>query len=161
MKGEDAIPITIEQAATRNEKNWGLMQRSTLPESHGMLFIYQNPQKLTFWMFNCLTDLSLAFLDKNSVITEIHHLKSFPEKMDPKRSVSTLSDIKKYPYNDPILSFFRQNQVTSLYKVLYALEMRSNWFRDNGVKVGDQLLWERNATNAYIIPKEGIRRQKE
>jgi len=146
-----SVPINIEQAATVEEKTWGLMQRKELPENHGMLFIYQRPQKLSFWMFNCLIDLSLAFLDEDSVITEIRQLKAYPEKMDPKRQVLSLKDLKKYPFFDPILIFFYKNQVSSSKKAQYALEMRSGWFREKGVKVGDRLVWERSSPHAYFI----------
>lgn len=145
------VPITIEQAATVEEKTWGLMQRAELPENHGMLFIYQKPQKLSFWMFNCLIDLSLAFLDENSVITEFRQLRAYPEKMDPKRQVLSLEDLKKYPFFDPILIFFYKKQVSSSRKAQYALEMRDGWFRQNGVKVGDRLVWERSSPDAYFI----------
>ena len=102
-------------------------------------------------MFNCLIDLSLAFLDEDSVITEIRQLKAYPEKMDPKRQVLSLKDLKKYPFFDPILIFFYKNQVSSSKKAQYALEMRSGWFREKGVKVGDRLVWERSSPHAYFI----------
>ena len=97
------IPINLEYAVTAEQRVWGLMQRKDLPQDHGMLFIYPRPQKLKFWMFNCLIDLSIAFLDNNSVITEIRYLKAYPEMMDLERPVINLEDLDKYSYNDPIL----------------------------------------------------------
>ena len=149
--GKKYIPINLEYAVTAEQRVWGLMQRKDLPQDHGMLFIYPRPQKLKFWMFNCLIDLSIAFLDNNSVITEIQHLKAYPEMMDLERPVINLEDLDKYSYNDPILRFFQRNQISSSQQVQYGLEMRANWFKKHGVKVGDRLFWDRHSPVGYII----------
>ena len=49
----DTIPLVVELARTTNEKTMGLMERTHLPESSGMLFIYDAMQPGTngFWMF--------------------------------------------------------------------------------------------------------------
>jgi uncharacterized membrane protein (UPF0127 family) len=150
---EKILPITLEYAITTEERAWGLMQRRELPKNHGMLFVYPRNQRLSVWMFNCFIDLSISFLDGNGVITEIRELKSYPEKMDPARPVSKLRDFNKYPPNDPIVEFFHRNQVTSSTPAHFALEMGSDWFKENEIKIGDRLKWESGSPTAYIIQK--------
>lgn len=145
--------FTLEFARTHEQHAWGLMQRHTLPENHGMLFIYPRKQILSLWMFNCFTDLSAAFLDEQGIIQEIHELKSYPEKMDPRRPVHCLEDLSCYPKGDPILQFFLAHKVSSIDKVKYALEMRSGWFAAQGVRPGDAVLWDENQNKGEILPR--------
>lgn len=151
LAGETWVPLTLEHAATPEQREWGLMGRTELAIDHGMLFSYSQPKILSFWMFNCFMDLSLAFLDASGRIQEIHPLKAHPEKMDPSRPVKTPQDLALYPSNDPVVLFFRSQRSTSSQKTQFALEMRENWFRDKGVKVGDQLIWSKNTPFAYFI----------
>ena len=46
------VRITAEVAASSEARAQGLMFRETLPEDHGMLFIYPDEAPLTFWMRN-------------------------------------------------------------------------------------------------------------
>lgn len=132
--------ITIEHAKGAQRQSWGLMQRSNLPASHGMLFSYEAPRHITLWAFNCLIDLQVAFLDSRGIIQEIAHLKSYPEKMDPNRPVNELNDLSKYPSTDPICHFFLQHSVKSKALCNYALEMPAPYFEDSQLKAGDVFL---------------------
>lgn len=137
------LVITVEHAVTEEQVEWGLMGRREFPENHGMLFhLSPPPRQRMFWMFNCHTDLSLAFLDQEGVIQEIHELRAYPEKMDPKRPVRTVKDFSKYPPGDPVLEFYRSKSVISKAKASYALEMPAGWFQNNGVQAGDRVVWK-------------------
>jgi len=110
------------------------MWRKTLAPNHGMLFVYQHPRRLSFWMRNCLIDLSIAFLDRENTITEIRELKAYPE-------YKKLSDIY----------FFWRRRVCSSKPSQYALEMEADWFADNDVKIGDKLVWRLYSPDAWIL----------
>lgn len=146
-----AIPITLEFSRTPDEIVWGLMQRSYLPPNHGMLFEYGFPRKLSFWMFNCMIDLSVAFLDARNVICEIHEMKSYFHKMDPHRPVTCVSDMALYPDHDAIIRFFQKKRVLSVYEAMYALEMNSQWFYKNGAQVGDVVSWNESTGNGWLL----------
>lgn len=144
----DEIQLDLEFAKTEKERTLGLMQRRSMPENHGMLFIYPQKEIASIWMFNCYLDLSVAFLDEKGVIQEIHELKAYPEKMDSIRS------IQDYSMNDPVILFFLSQSVKSSFKVSFALEMNAGWFYNHGVSLGDLVVWDEMTGKALIIRKE-------
>ncbi len=103
--------LTTEIAATGAQQERGLMYRTSLADNDGMIFLLPKVTTATFWMKNTLIPLSVAFIDKNGVILEIHDMKAQDETI-------TRSDSDK---------------------VAYALETNLHWFALNGVKPGDKI----------------------
>jgi len=149
----DEIPLKLEFAKSEKERTFGLMQRKSLEENQGMLFIYPKKQLATIWMFNCFLDLSLAFLDENGAIFEIHELKAYPEKMDPSRKVLTYQDLPLYPLDDPAIYFFYNKRINSSFLASFALEMNAGWFYNHRVSIGDLVVWDEKSGNAHILRK--------
>ena len=148
---ESAIEITLEHAQTCEEIQWGLMQREELPYNQGMMLYYDCPQRVSIWSFNCLIDLSIAFLDECQVIREIRHLYCYPCRMDCNRPVLTPIDLVLYPPNDPIIRYFCKQAVISSQPTKYALEMNYPWFQENGIKVGDVVIWDGCNGPAWVV----------
>lgn len=58
-----AIPLTVEVADDPEERAQGLMGRESLEADHGMLFMFEQSQPLTFWMKDTLIPLDIIFFD--------------------------------------------------------------------------------------------------
>jgi Lrp/AsnC family leucine-responsive transcriptional regulator len=63
--------VVAEIAATEATRTTGLMNRFSLQPDHGMLFVFQAPQALAFWMKNTYMPLSIAFIGADGRIANI------------------------------------------------------------------------------------------
>lgn len=110
MKVGDKV-VRMQLAVRDHEMQRGLMERRNLGRDDGMIFIYERPQKMQFWMRNTPTPLDIGFFSPEGVLKEIYALHPFDEK--PVGSTGT--DLQ------------------------FALEMNQGWFRENGATPGAQL----------------------
>lgn len=101
------VEIVDDEAARAQ----GLMHRRELPDDEGMLFVFERPQPLSFWMRNTYLPLDIAFLSDDCRVLNI-------ESMRP------LDEGPRY---------------VSRGLARYAVETNQGWFRRNGVEPGDTL----------------------
>ena len=103
--GQDLL---VEVARTEAQREHGLMGRKNLGPRDGMIFVFDRDQRLSFWMKNTPTPLSIAFLSAEGKVLQIEDMEPFSEKV-------TLSRLS----------------------ARYALEMRQGAFAALGIKEGD------------------------
>jgi len=105
------IRINTEVADDPEEKEAGLMGRQELADGDGMLFVFSRPQRMGFWMKDTLVPLSIAFINAEGIIREIHDMKP----LDTSVTASAFRDL------------------------VYALEVPRGWFAKNDITAGDRI----------------------
>lgn len=60
--------IDLEVAQTPQQQAMGLMYRAALADNHGMLFPFNPPQPVSFWMKNVPVPLDMIFLQDGKVV---------------------------------------------------------------------------------------------
>jgi uncharacterized membrane protein (UPF0127 family) len=99
--------LVAEVARTPDEQSVGLMNRFSLKPDHGMLFVYERSQPLSFWMKNTYMALSIAFIAPDGRIINIEDMK--PQTVESHESRGP---------------------------AMYALEMKKGWFAERGIVPG-------------------------
>ena len=102
--------INVELARTHLDHLKGLSFRDHLPQDQGMLFCYEKPQKMSYWMKDTYIPLSIAFISSDGKISQI-------EDMEPGEGNGAQS-------NTPCQ---------------YALEANKGWFAKNDIRAGDSV----------------------
>jgi len=74
--------IHVEVVDTEPLRQLGLMHRESLPPDQGMLFVFDRPQRLAFWMKNTLIPLDMIFVRADGSIDRIAE-NAIPESLDP------------------------------------------------------------------------------
>ncbi|GHE94569.1 hypothetical protein GCM10016455_13780 [Aliiroseovarius zhejiangensis] len=74
--------FSVEVADDPGERALGLMNRDSLPVSHGMLFLFETPQSVSFWMKNTLIPLDMLFLQADGTVARVHS-NAIPHDLTP------------------------------------------------------------------------------
>lgn len=106
-----AKTVHMQLAVLPAEQERGLMERRNLGTDDGMIFVYQHPQQMHYWMHDTPTPLDIGFFDADGVLREVYPMQPFDETTVNSRS----REIK------------------------FALEMHQGWYSAAGVREGAQL----------------------
>jgi uncharacterized protein len=125
QKGLAEIPLTIrsasgahhfrvELAATPDQQERGLMFRKSVDADRGMIFPYEPPQEVAFWMKNTWVPLDIVFIRPDGTIARITHAQAM--------------DLTPLPSGTPVSA---------------VLEIRAGRAAELGIKEGDVVSWTR------------------
>lgn len=116
--------FAVEIADTPDTRATGLMFREEMGKRAGMLFVYEHPQRVAFWMKNTLIPLDMIFVDESGLVRHIH------ENAIP-------GDLTAIPGGDGIL---------------VVLEVNAGIVQDYGITVGSQMRHEVFSGQSAIWP---------
>lgn len=79
--GDGTVLLDVEIAETPAQQERGLMNRSSLDDDAGMVFVFFEESTGGFWMKNTLIPLSIAFFDAEGTIVDVLDME--PCEADP------------------------------------------------------------------------------
>jgi hypothetical protein len=100
--------VQMQLAVFPAEMEHGLMDRRDLAPDQGMVFVYAQPVRMSFWMRNTPLPLDIGFFSPEGELKEVHAM---------------------LPYDETTI----RSQGTRLQ---FALEMNQGWFHQNGIRPG-------------------------
>ncbi len=113
--GAQITQIGIEIADDDSTRTRGLMQRANIPDSLGMLFIFDRQESRSFWMANTPHSLDILFINLDRQIV----------------------DIAKYTRP------FSPEAITSRAPAIYVLEVKAGFTDSWGITETDRISWTR------------------
>jgi hypothetical protein len=105
------LEVGVEIARRDEDRQRGLMYRTSMAKDAGMLFVFEEPRELSFWMKNTCIPLDMLFIDEDGTIVSIQE-------------------------NVPTLT---QSTFTSGCPARFVLEVNAGWTRQHGVKAGQKV----------------------
>lgn len=114
-EGDTIKHLDIEIADIESERTIGMMHRRSMPDTQGMLFIFEEEEPRSFWMHNTLIGLDIIYI----------------------KADGTIESIAKYcvPKSD--------KTIPSKGPAMYVLEVIEGFCDIQGVEVGDRIVFER------------------
>jgi uncharacterized membrane protein (UPF0127 family) len=118
------MTFNLELALSTERRRQGLGGREMLPADGGMLFAFPRAAQQRFWMYDCLMDIDIAYLDPIGYITAIHTMpKEAPRGVD-ELEVDYQNRLPGYP---------------SRYPAQFVIELAPGMFETLGLEAGDRI----------------------
>jgi uncharacterized protein len=107
------LPLSkVEVADTPEKQAQGLMDRDTLCDTCGMIFVFEREQTLSFWMKNTRIPLDILFIQTDGTVVTVHE-NTTPFQTNP-----------TYPSSKP---------------ARYSLEVNAGYAKKYNIAVGSKL----------------------
>jgi uncharacterized membrane protein (UPF0127 family) len=108
------VKIDVEIADTPVRRTTGLMYRTALKESQGMLFIFPRSDYQSFWMKNTVLSLDILFVNEDMQVVTIY------------RNTTPLSE-ESYPSTEA---------------AQYVVEVNAGFVDRHGIRLKDKVYWQ-------------------
>lgn len=85
----------VEIAASESEKIKGLQGRRHLPKNQGMLFVYDQPQTVGFWMKDTYIPLDIIFINEDCEVISIYRGEPLSETIAEEDNVKYVLELNQ------------------------------------------------------------------
>lgn len=114
----------LELSLSRERRRIGLGGRTTLADDEGMLFAFPRAESQRFWMYDCLMDIDIAYLDPIGYVTAVHTMRKEPPRRPDEDELDYQARLPGYP---------------SLYPAQFVIELAPGMFDRLGIEAGDRI----------------------
>ena len=127
VKVGDAV-FPVELALTGEEQFQGLSGREVLPPGTGMLFIYEQESRFSFWMKEMQFPLDIVWIGANCTVVDV------ALDVPPPEQGQTLEELPRFSPKEP---------------VQYVLEINAGEFSASGIGLGDPVQFAGDLAGRY------------
>jgi len=128
-------PFALKISSSAATRERGLGGITDIPADGGMIFVFGAPAMQSFWMYDCVTDMDIVYLDGLGYVTAMHTMTKEPLRR-PDESVQQYgARLKRYTSNMP---------------AQYVIELRAGRAKELGLKVQQKIELDREALKAAL-----------
>ncbi len=92
----------LEPALNAEARQRGLGGREKIEDHGGMLFVFRDARRRSFYMKDCVIDIDIMFLDDRGRITAVHKMKKEPPRREDESVRAYERRLKLYPSVRPV-----------------------------------------------------------
>lgn len=111
-------------AMTPESRTRGLGGVERVAPDGGMFFVFPDARPRSFWMYDCLTDIDIAYVDPIGYVTAVHTMPAKPLRGDAE---------SEFAYRERLPGY------SSRYPAQFAIELAPGTFESLGISAGDRL----------------------
>ena len=128
-------PFKLKISSSAATRERGLGGVTDIPADGGMIFVFAAPGLQNFWMYDCVTDMDIVYLDGLGYVTAIYEMTKEPLRR-PDESVQEYgARLKRYPSRMP---------------AQYVIELRAGRAKELGLQVQQKIEIDREALKAAL-----------
>ncbi|MFB6292065.1 MAG: DUF192 domain-containing protein [Candidatus Nanohaloarchaea archaeon] len=124
--GEETGRLSLEVADSAEERQRGLMHRKSLPDDHGMLFVFPDEAERTFWMKDTLIPLDIIFISANLTVVDVDHAYPQPNATEEELTIYRSDTPAKFVI-ETRRGFAEENGITAGTKVSFSPELNRRY----------------------------------
>lgn len=79
---KDKVVCWVMDEAVKRAEGMMFLEDEDFTEDQGMIFVFSQPQPLSFWMHNTLVPLDIAYVDSSGRIIKTYTMKALDETSD-------------------------------------------------------------------------------
>lgn len=83
----------VKLATTGEEQEKGLQEVENLDNDKGMLFVFEKPDEISFWMKNTVLELDIIFIDEDMNVISIHKGEPKSEELITEQNVMYVLEV--------------------------------------------------------------------
>jgi len=87
----NGVKISVEIAQTPQTRAKGLSGRESLPENQGVLFVFETPDRYSFWMKEMNFALDFLWINGDKIVETTENVK--PEDFQPPKTLNAQSPV--------------------------------------------------------------------
>lgn len=134
IKGERYL---LEMALDEPTRRRGLSGRASIAPGKGMIFAHPRQEVLGYWMWECLVDMDMIYLDRDGLVTATHRMKQEPPRRPNESELAYQRRLPRY---------------SSMRPAMFAIELPAGSLDRLDLRVGERIEFDHEGVRRLSTP---------